>query len=363
VSGWLTTVGLVPVAVVMLAAAAGLVVAAYAAASRVDVDGTTEVAAIVVLAAGTATGAGYMALGSAAVAATAMLLLEKTRLHAFAARVDDQALRASVRFAVMACVILPLLPRGPYGPMDAVRPRELWALVLFFSGLSFLGWIARRAVGPQQGVIVSGLLGGVISSTSVTLTFARDSRADGAPRLALAAGAVGACTIMLIRVLLASAVLNPSLAAALPVYIGLPFVIGAAVVFGVWRAALPASVTGDLDGSPLRVGAALQMTAMFQVVLFAIFAVQARWGSTALVATSAFVGLTDLDALTLSLARSSSQPAAIPQATIALVAGILSNTLLKLAVAGVMGRGLFRAVTAATLGAMAIALAVLLLML
>jgi len=126
---------------------------------------------------------------------------------------------------------------------------------------------------------------------------------------------------------------------------------------------MPAPVTGDLDGSPLRVRAAMQMTAMFQVVLFAIFAVQAQWGSRALVATSAFVGLTDLDALTLSLARSASEPAEIPQATIALVAGILSNTLLKLAVGSVVGRGWFRAVTAAGLGAMAIALAVLLLVL
>ncbi len=204
-AGWLSVSGLVPVAVVLLAAAAALVVAGYAAASRVDVDGTTEVSAIVVLAAGTLSGAGQMALGSAVVAATALLLLEKTRLHAMVARLDDAALRASVRFAAMACVILPLLPPGPYGPLDAVRPRQLWALVLFFSGLGYLGWIARRVVGTHQGVIVSGLLGGIISSTSVTLTFARESRADGAPRLALAGGVVAACTVMLLRVVLAGA--------------------------------------------------------------------------------------------------------------------------------------------------------------
>jgi uncharacterized membrane protein (DUF4010 family) len=355
-AGWLAVSGLLPLAVVLLAAAAALVVAGYAAASRNDVDATTEVAAIVVLAAGLATGAGYMALGSAVIAATALLLLEKTRLHAFARRVDDRALRASVRFAAMACVILPLLPPGPYGPFDAVRPRELWALVLFFSGLNFLGWIARRAVGPHQGSIVSGLLGGIVSSTSVTLTCARDSRADDAPRLALAAGAVGACTVMLVRVLVASAVLNPALAWELPRYVGGAFAIGVVTVLAVWRLTTPAPTERTEDGSPLGVRAALQMTAMFQVVLFAIVAVQARWGSDALVATSAFVGLTDLDALTLSLSRSARLPEQVPSAAVALVAGILSNTCLKLMVAAAVGRGQFRAVTAGVLGAMALAI-------
>lgn len=353
VAGWLSSGGLLPLAVVLLAASAALVVAGYIATSRVDVDATTEVAAFVVLAAGTATGAGHMVLGSAVIAVTALLLLEKTRLHAFAKRIDDRALRASVRFAVMAVVILPLLPPGPYGPLDAIRPRELWALVLFFSGLTFVGWIARRAVGPHQGVIVSGLLGGIISSTSVTWTFARDSRKERAPRAALAAGAIGACTVMLLRVVLACAALNPALARELPRYLTLAFSIGALVVLALWRWTAPVPTTDDKEESPLQVRAALQMTAIFQVVLFAILAVQARWGSQALVATSAFVGLTDLDALTLSLARSSRQTGEVSFAAIALVAGVLSNTFLKLFVAVAVGRGWFRVATGGTLGAMA----------
>src|SRR5688572_23584930 len=143
-AGWLARGELLPLAVVLLAAAAVVVAIGYASAARTDIDATTEVAAIVVLAAGTASGTGEVVLASAVIAVTAVLLLEKTRLHALVARVDDASLRASVRFAAMACVVLPLLPPGPYGPFGAVRPRELWALVLFFSGLSFAGWIASR---------------------------------------------------------------------------------------------------------------------------------------------------------------------------------------------------------------------------
>jgi uncharacterized membrane protein (DUF4010 family) len=340
-----------------LAAAAALVVAAYAAASRLDVDGTTETAAIAVLAAGTLAGSGQVAVASAVIAGTALLLVEKTRLHALVRRIDDAALRASVRFAALACIILPLLPPGPFGPQDAIRPRELWSLVLFFSGLSFLGWIARRVVGRHHGVIVSGLLGGVISSTSVTITFARESRAVDAPRTALAAGAIGACTLMFARVVVACAVMNPTLAALLPRYAGPAFVIGTAAVLAAWRTNAPDEAPRAVSESPLNLQAALQMTGMFQVVLFVILLVKARWGSGALIATSAVVGLTDLDALTLSLARSAADSAAMPTAATALVVGMLANTLLKLAVALVIGRGWFRTATGLGLGAMALALA------
>jgi uncharacterized membrane protein (DUF4010 family) len=359
VAGWLSINGLLPLAVVLLAAAAAIVIVGYAAASRTNVDATTEVAAVVVLAAGMLSGAGHSALGSAVIAATAVLLLEKTRMHAFVKRIDDEALRASVRFAAMACVILPLLPAGPYGPFDAVRPRELWALVLFFSGLSFVGWIARRALGAHQGVIIAGLLGGIVSSTSVTWTFARDSRDQDAPRVALAAGVIGACTVMLLRVITACAVLNPTLALVLPRYLGAPFVLGTIGTLAAWRAN-ERSRPRDDQGSPLRVVSALQMAMLFQIVLFVTIAVRSRWGSDALVATSAFVGLTDLDALTLSLARSTPASGDVSLATTALVAGVLSNTLLKLAVGLVIGRGWFRVVTGAGLGAMGVALALLL---
>jgi uncharacterized membrane protein (DUF4010 family) len=353
-AGWLSVSGLLPLAVVVLAGSASLVVSAYVAGSRTDIDGTTEVAAIVVLTAGALSGAGHVALASAVVAATAVLLLEKSRLHTLATRIDDSALRASARFAALACIILPLLPSGPFGPLGAIRPRELWLLVLFFSGLSFAGWIARRIVGPHQGAIVSGLLGGVVSSTSVTLTFARESRASDAPRLALAAGVIGACTIMLVRVTVACAVLNPALAIELPRYVGVAFVVGVVTVLSAWRANRSADLNGAVPDSPLQLRAALQMTALFQIVLFVILVVQARWTSEALVATSALVGLTDLDALTLSLARSAQLSGSVATAALALVTGILSNTVLKLTIVAVVGRGSFRLATVAGLTVMAL---------
>ena len=117
-SGWLWTAGLTVPAAILFAGAVTIVVAAYVAASRQDVDGTTEVAALVVLAAGFLAGTGAVRLASGIIALTCLLLVEKSRLHGLVRRIDDVGLRAAARFAVMALVVLPLLPEGP----GTVRP-------------------------------------------------------------------------------------------------------------------------------------------------------------------------------------------------------------------------------------------------
>jgi uncharacterized membrane protein (DUF4010 family) len=351
--GFLTT-GWAALAVVILAAPVALVVVSYAAASRDDIDGTTEVAAIVVLAAGTLAGAGQVVVASAVIAVTTLLLVEKTRLHALVEAVDDEALRASARFATLALVVLPLLPGGSYGPFGAIRPREIWALVLFFSGLSFAAWIGRRLLGAAQGAVVAGLLGGVISSTSVTLSFARTSRTaeNGLP---LALGTIGACTVMFVRVLVACTVLDPQLARAFVPYALVGLAVGVAVLaVAIGRRHRLHGGDPMPAGSPLQLGAALQMAGLFQIVLLTVSAVIAWWSVQALLLTSAMIGLTDLDALTLSLARNGGRltPAVAAEG---LAVGVLSNTLLKMTVAVVVGKGPYRVVVGAVLGVMAAA--------
>ena len=155
---------------ILLAGAAALILAAYFAASRKDIDATTEVAALIVLAAGFLSGIGFWALSSGIIAVTSVLLVEKSRLHTLIERLPDAGLQAGFRFALMALVVLPLLPEGPYGPLGGIRPRELWMIVLLISGLSFIGYVASLVVGAGRGYVVTGLLGGLISSTNVTFT-------------------------------------------------------------------------------------------------------------------------------------------------------------------------------------------------
>src|SRR6185295_10237483 len=140
-------------AVILVTGAVALVVAAYIAAARRDVEATTEVAALVVLAAGVTAGIGEWPLAGGVIAVTTLLLVEKSRIHDIARRIDDTTLRAGVRFGVMAIVILPLLPEGPFGPWGGIRPRTLWIAVLLFSGLSFIGYLAHKALPGSSGYV------------------------------------------------------------------------------------------------------------------------------------------------------------------------------------------------------------------
>lgn len=354
VAGWLWTFGYHAVAIVLLAGATALVVAAYIAASRRVIDGTTEVAALVVLSAGVLAGTGYLVLASAIVAITTLLLVEKSWLHAMIARIDDAGLRAGARFAVMAIVILPLLPDGPYGPLGGVRPRQLWLFVLLFSGLSFIGYVARRFVGSERGFPVSGLLGGFVSSTAVALTFARISRQERESSFPLSIGVAAACTIMNLRVLAATAILRPALALTLIPYLVAPFLVGAIIVLvGLKRREAKGSL--QPPSNPLQVMSALQMAVLFQVVLFAVHAVRSHWGATGLLVSGAVLGLTDVDVLTISMAKSAEGQIPIPVAAEAIAIGILSNTILKLLLGAAVGRGRFQVLTPAWLAIMAVA--------
>jgi uncharacterized membrane protein (DUF4010 family) len=357
IAGWLCISGLLPIAMVLLGGLMGLIVAAYARASTRDVDGTTETAAIVTSAAGVLAGLGYVALSSGIVALTSLLLVEKPRLHALVSRIDEPEMRAGVRFAVMAVVILPLLPEGPFGPWGGIRPRTLWALVLFFSGLSFVGYVARRMAGPRQGYALAGLLGGLVSSTNVTLTFARLSQDQGSPRPALAAGVLAACALLFVRVEITSAVLSQSLALRLvPVFLP-AFVVGVAgFLFGL-RMKDGEGADREGPGNPLEFRSAIQLTALFQGVLFLIHLVRSRFGDSGMVITGALLGLTDMDALTLSMSRQAASGTDPNLAALALSIGIISNTIVKLLIGVVLGRGAFRTFVAIGLAAIAVALA------
>lgn len=362
ISGWLWTTHLEIPAAVLLAAAAGLVVAAYARASQRGVDATTEVAALVVLASGVAAGIGFWALAGASITLTTLLLVEKSRIHDIAYRLDDVGLRAAVRFGVMAVVILPLLPEGPFGPGAGFRPRILWIAVLIFSGLSFAGYVARKALSDTAGYPVAGLLGGLMSSTGVTFSFSRLSRSQSSHRKSLAIGVIGASTVLFLRVLAATITLNPALARAMLPYLAAPFLAGVAITVGAWRLNRDSMDKEQEIANPLQFWTSLQMAVMFQAVLYLVNWLNSVFGNRGLLISGAILGLTDVDALTISMARGiQAQDWTIPAQALSL--GILSNTVLKTVVALALGEGRFRRLAAAGLMGIAIVLAISLLVL
>jgi uncharacterized membrane protein (DUF4010 family) len=354
--GWLWTAGITAPAAILLAGAVAVVAAAYLAGSRHEVDGTTEVAALVVLAAGLLAGVGSVRLASAIIALVTLLLVEKSRLHALVQRIDDVGLRSGVRFAVMALVVLPLLPEGPYGPLGGIRPREIWALVLFFSGLSFAGDVARRIVGPGHGYLVTGLLGGLVSSTNVTFTFARTSRTDLGMERALAFGAVAANAMLYPRVLVATAILNASVVPPLVPFLVAPALM-AALVAAVGARRSPAAGAPNVPvRNPLQLAAALQMAVVFQAVLMAVYLIRDAWGQSGVFTSAAVLGLTDVDALTVSMARGVALTASPTVAATAIAIGVLANTAMKLGLAVFFGAPRFRAIAGGALALLLVAI-------
>lgn len=344
----------------LVAAGALLTVGAYVATARRGsahtVDGTTETAALMVLALGLLAGGGALRLASGVGALVVLALAEKRRLHGWVNRLDPVEMRAALQFAVLALVVLPILPSKIPTPLGELTPRATWIFVLIISALNFAGHLARRVAGRERGYAVTGALGGLVSSTAVTWGFARSSREESTLRPAYAAGVIGANTVLFPRLFLVILLLNRDVALEALRHFVAPFIAG--VAFTWWAGRSPrSSRSGDgNDGrNPLRLGAALQMAVAFQVVLLVVSFVRARFGDAGIYSSAALFGTTDVDALAVAMSRLSDSSAAAVAAR-AISVGVASNTLFKLGITAIVGRGLFRARTIAALTVILVAL-------
>jgi uncharacterized membrane protein (DUF4010 family) len=368
-AGWLAFSGSVALAVAILGGAAALIVAAYVAAARRGgdaIEGTTEVAALTVLVLGTLAGFGFLEIASGATAVVVLALSEKERLRGIVTRIGSEEMRAGFQFAVLALVILPILPDETYGPLGGIRPRALWIVVLVFSALNFVAYVARRAIGEDRGYGVTGTLGGALSSTMVSYQFSRRSREEEGAALGLAVGVVGACTVLLPRLFVLSAVLNYPVALALLPFFVPPFLAGVALVgFALarkWSDVQSTNVRHE-QPSPLRLWSAIKMAAAFQVSLMALSAVNAYLGAKGVLASAAVLGLTDMDALTLSMNRLGSTPDLVPLAARAIAVGVVANSALKLGLVLALGGPRYRRLAAAGIGLLTVASVVMLVVL
>jgi uncharacterized membrane protein (DUF4010 family) len=340
-------------AVVAFGALASLLTVSYLtrAKSPERRSATTEVAALLTFVLGMGPPLGHGMVAGAAAVTAALLLGGKRRIHGAVAGLEERELYAALQLLAIVFLLLPALPDEGLGPWQAVNPRSIAWMVVLLSGLSFVAYVAIRRAGPRLGLALSAGLGGLVSSTAVTLDFAR--RARETPRSAplLAAGIVGAGGTMFARILCVVALLSRDLLTE----IWLPLSLAALACWGLalvgWRRARHAQVSERASDAarmqnPLALGLAVKFALLLAVVSVLSAALRAWLGDGGVYLASAIAGLGDVDAITLTLARQHDAGLAASIAGHGVLIAAAVDTLLKSALAwGIGGRPLGLAVT------------------
>jgi uncharacterized membrane protein (DUF4010 family) len=341
--GWLTMVLESPwILAAALVAALAPVLAGYVISARTQPDAlglTTELAAIAACLLGAMTTLGFRELAVGLGVAVAAILAYKQPLHGAVYRLDREDVYAGLRLLIATFIVLPLLPDRPIDPWGALNPRSLWMLVLLISSMSLVGYVATRLLGAGRGIPLTGLTGGLVSSTAVTLAFSRQSRdaAYAAAIPAFASGILLAWGVMSVRVIIAVLVVNRAL---LPM-LALPFGAMAAVTAAAaWWFRRRAATTTRAEDVPLRnpfsLTSAVKFAAFFALVLLLVKLVETYASGRGMYFVAALAGTTDVDAITLSMAQYARTGSAIV-ATQAITIAALSNTVVKAAM--VVGLG------------------------
>jgi uncharacterized membrane protein (DUF4010 family) len=341
VAGFLSRGGGVPwVLLAVLLPVSALIFAGYSQISRAQ-DGTfgltTEIAAVAVFLLGAMTMLGYRELAIGLGVVTAAALAYKQPLHGLVAKLGWDDVYAGVRLLVATFIILPLLPDRALDPWEALNPYKLWLLVILISSLSLVGYVATRWLGAGRGTALTGITGGLVSSTAVTLSFARRSRDEPAAAAALACGILLAWAVMFGRVLVIVLAVNVGL-----VYRLLPpfAAMGLVTLLVAWLLYRRGGETAELQDVPLKnpfsLTAAAQFAVAFAVVLLLVKVTQFYFPGGGVYIVAALAGLTDVDAITLSMAEyaKANPPTA---AAIAVVIAALSNTVVKCGMVTALG--------------------------
>ena len=328
-----------------LGAVAFMMIAAYYHHHEVfherDPGTTTIVAVVVCYLLGAMVVAGHMRLALMLGILATVLLYFKAELGGVARGLERRDLVSILQFAVVAFVVLPLLPDRGYGPYSALNPRHIWLMVVLISGLSLAGYVALRFVGREHGALLLGLFGGLVSSTATTLAYSRYAR-SGSEFTGLAGTViVTANLVLLVRLAVLAAVTAPGILGVLGPVLGTALAAGAAAfAIGHRRDGAPQELTMPPIGNPAELRSALGFALLYAGVLLLVAWFDALVGTRGVYAVALASGLVEVDAITLSSLRLYGLGSLAPaQAAIAIVLAVSANAVFKLGVVGAVGGG------------------------
>ncbi len=311
-----------------------LIIASYLATARGgDVGTTTEVAALITALNGVICYWGMLQLAAAIGVATTVVLSAKPPLQKLVSKLTTEDLVATLKFGVVTAIVLPVLPREPLGspPFDVLVPHDLWLMVVLISAIGFIGYMLIQIVGPKRGIGLTGILGGLVSSTALTLSFSQKSKEQESLAKPFGLAIVVAWTMMFARILAAVAVVNRDLLYVLWVPLAAAGTAGA--LYGAWlyfsdRAPQDTELSFS---NPFELRPALRFGLLYAVVLLVSRTAQIELGDRGVLLSALVAGVADVDAITLSLSElsRSSGGLSLQAAAQGVTVAAMANTALK----------------------------------
>ncbi|MBI3133978.1 MAG: MgtC/SapB family protein [Bacteroidetes bacterium] len=299
-----------------------------------DIGATTEASVLIAFILGSVTFLGYIFISLIITVVVVVMLSAKIRLKTAIGKITAEELYDFIRFAVIALLIVPFLPDVNYGPYGAINPREIGWVILLTSGIGFIGYMLMKFLGTRNGILLSGIIGGLVSSTATTWVFAKKSEQNAAQSLNCAVAILAASTIMMVRVLGWTFIFNPTLFDE--TFTMQLFIITAGacstLFFHFKSRKRVDSVTNVRPGKPLDLHGALAFGALYVIILVFVSYGHENLGDHGMLALSAVAGLSDIDAITISVSRFAGTTLDFSIAVNALLIATMSNTVVKLGI-------------------------------
>ncbi len=319
-----------------------LVLFAYRTTAHKDNDYgmTSEIAALLVFALGAMAVRGDMALAAGAGVVTVALLDTKRYLHKWVAHLNNLELDAVIKLLIISVVVLPVLPNRGFGPDEILNPFTLWWMVVLVAGLSFVGYFAIQKVGPRAGGLLTGIFGGLASSTALTLGFAKLGQKSPSVSAALVGGIAASSAVMYVRVIIVVGFFNWSLLTDLIIPMALMALVSAAGSLVLFRIAGKKDTTTTVEiENPCDISSALKFGLLLGVIIVVAHYARQWLGEVGVYAVAAIAGLADVDAISLSMAEQAMHGLAPQVATGGIITAVAVNTVIKVVfVASIAGK-------------------------
>lgn len=322
-------------AVILLSVMGLTAISYWITSNKGDIGATSELAGLLVMILGALTFLGYIELSLMITVIVLVLLSTKMQLMNVIGKITKEEMYALVRFVVVALLIFPFLPNENYGPYGVINPHEIGWVIILTSGLGFLGYVLMRVLGANKGILLTGILGGLVSSTMVTWVFSKKSKEGDSLNSLYTSAILAACTIMVVRVALWVFLFNKLLLVgfALPLSILFLTAAGATIYFYMKDKKNGAAETQLPLGKPLEMTNAILFGGLYVAILLVITYANDYFGDEGIYITSGIAGMSDVDAISISISKMSVATLSAHTAQNAILIATFANTVSKFAIA------------------------------